>query len=227
MKLQSLRGRAIYYRKKGYSYSMISEELGLSKSTLSDWLKEIPYKPNKEVLRRIQLAPAKSAEIVHNRKLANIITVKKSAKKELGRLTKRDLWLLGIGLYLGEGMKLQESIRIINSDPEIIKMAVKWFRQICGLGNGNFTLAIHTYPDNNIEETINYWSKITDIPEDQFGKTQIDRRTNKSGKKKRKLPYGTAHLTIKSRGRKEFGVELHRRIMGWIEATLHQVNTRV
>lgn len=223
MKPLSLKEKAVNYRKRGYSYNMISEKLGLSKSTLSDWLKEIPYAPSKEVLERIKLAPIRSAEIVHNRKVANIGRIKKSAKKELGKLTKRDLWLLGIGLYLGEGLKLQESVRIINSDPEIIKVAIKWFRKVCGLSTKNFTLTIHTYPDNNTRKTINYWSKVTGIPRKQFRKTQIDRRTNKSFKKRRKLPHGTAHLVIKSNGKKEFGVNLHRRIMGWIEAVLNQI----
>jgi len=226
MKPLSIREKAINYRKRGYSYSMISDKLGLAKSTLSDWLKEILYKPNREVLKRIQLAPAKSAEIVHNRKVATITKIKTLAKKELGQLTKRDLWLLGIGLYLGEGSKLYEHTRILNSDPEIIKIAIKWFREICGLENENFIPSVHLYPDNNIKETIKYWSRITGIPETQFAKTQIDRRLNKSGKKKRKLPYGTLHLQIKSCGKKEFGVYLHRRIMGWIEATITQINMR-
>jgi len=218
MKPQNTKEKAIKYREQGYSYGMISEKLGLSKGTLSYWLKEIPYKPNKETLQRIQLASLKSFQIVHNRKILNIKTAKEKAKKEIGKITKRDLWLLGIGLYLGEGMKSQESVRIINSDPKIIKIAIKWFKKICGLSIKNFNLAIHTYPDNNIKKTINYWSKITKIPKNQFGKTQIDRRINKSAKKKGKLPYGTAHLTIRAWGKEEFGVNLHRRIMGWIEA---------
>jgi len=223
MKHLSLKERAINYRKCGYSYGMISKKLGLSKSTLSDWLKEIPYKPNKEVLKRIKLASIKSAQIAHNRRVANIIAIKKLAKKELGKLTKRDLWLLGIGLYLGEGSKSCERIRVINSDPKIIKLAIKWFKEICGLKNENLNIAIHIYPDNNVKNTINYWSKITKIPKEQFGKTQIDRRVNKLDKKRRKLPYGTAHLYVKSYGKKEFGNSLHRRIMGWIEAVLNQI----
>jgi len=223
MKPLSLKEKAIDYRKRGYSYNMISEKLGLSKGTLSNWLKEVPYKPNKEALKRIQLAPSKSAEIVHNRKVANIARIKKLAVEDFGKLTKRDLWLLGIGLYLGEGSKLYETIRLINSDPEIIKLAIKWFQEICGLRNENFTPSVHLYPDNDIKETINYWSKITGFPKKQFGKTQIDLRSNKSKKKKRKLPYGTLHLQIRSRGKKEFGVNLHRRIMGWIEAVLSQI----
>lgn len=156
MKPLSLKEKAINYRKQGYSYGMISEKLGLTKSTLSNWLKEVPYKPSKEALERIKLAPIKSAQAAHNRKVANIIANKKLAKKELGKLTKRDLWLLGIGLYLGEGSKLYERIRVINSDPKIIELAVKWFREICGLKKRNLSPTIHVYPDNNIREAIDY-----------------------------------------------------------------------
>jgi len=223
MKPKSIKEKAIEYRKRGYSYSMISEKLGLSKSTLSDWLREIPYKPNKKVLRRIKLGQMKSAQFKHDQRMADIKRMKMLAKKELGRLTKRDLWLLGIGLYLGEGTRLEERVRIINSDPEIIKLAIKWFKEICGLTTKNFTIAIHTYPDNNIQETINFWSKVTGIPKRQFGKTQIDKRSNKSSKKRRKLPYGTAHLTVRANGKRGFGVSLHRRIMGWIESVINQI----
>jgi len=226
MKPLSLKEKAIEYRKRGYSYNMISEKLGLAKSTLSDWLREIPYTPSKKVIERIKLGHIKTAQFRHNQRMADIEKMKKLAKKEMGKLTKRDLWLLGIGLYLGEGTKLYERIRIINSDPEIIKIAMKWFREICDLKNENFTPSVHLYPDNNVKDTINYWSKITSIPKEQFGKTQIDRRANKSGKKKRKLPYGTLHLQIKSCNQKELGRNLHRRIMGWIETVLNQINMR-
>lgn len=66
MKPLNLHQKAINYRKRGYSYGMIHEKLGLSKSTLSDWLKEIPYTPNKEVMDRIGTARAKSGQAKHN-----------------------------------------------------------------------------------------------------------------------------------------------------------------
>jgi hypothetical protein len=223
MRSLSIKEKAIDYRKRGYSYKMISQKLNLAKSTLSDWLREIPYKPNKKVMKRIKLVPLKAAERKSKIKIAEIKAIKELSKKEIGKITKRDLWLLGISLYLGEGSKLYERIRIINSDPEIIKVALKWFQEICGLKNENFTPTIHLYPDNNIKESLKYWSKVTGIPIDRFGKTQIDRRRNKSKKKKRKLPYGTLHLKIKSCGKKEFGKNLHRQIMGWIEAILSQI----
>jgi transcriptional regulator with XRE-family HTH domain len=223
MKPLSFKERAVKYRRKGYSYNLIAGRLKLAKSTLSNWLKEIPYHPNEKVLKRIQLAPMKAAEKISRIKIAEIKRIKILAEKEIGVLTKRDLWLLGIGLYLGEGSKLYETIRIINSDPEIIKIALKWFKDICGLKNKNFVPSVHLYPDSNIEKSIDYWSKITGVSKKQFGKTQIDKRTNKSGKKKRSLPHGTLHLQIKSWRDKKLGKNLHRRIMGWIEAIIKKI----
>ena len=222
MKPLSLKEKAINYRRRGYSYNMISEKLGLAKSTLSDWLLEIPYKPNEEVIKRIKAGPVKAAQNKQKKKIATIKIIKRNAKKELGKLTKRDLWLLGIGLYLGEGKKFQEATRITNSDPKTIKIASKWFRKICGLKNENFKPSVHIYQDINNKAVINYWSKIIGVPEKQFGRTQIIRGNNKS-KKKRKSLYGTLHLHIKSCGKKRFGKTLHRRIMGWIEAALNQI----
>ena len=69
MRSQSIHQKAIYYRKKGYSYNMISQKLGLAKSTLSNWLKEIPFSPNKEVIARIGRARAKSAEFKNKQKV--------------------------------------------------------------------------------------------------------------------------------------------------------------
>ncbi len=119
---------------------------------------------------------------------------------------------------------MNESIRIVNSDPKIIKVMVRWFEEICNLKKENFNPSIHIYPDNNIKKSLNYWSRITGAPKKQFGKTQIDKRMNKSFKKKRRLLYGTLHLQIRSRGNKEFGKRLHRHIMGWLESCLDQVN---
>ena len=227
MKTSNLKEKAINYRKNGYSYNMISEKIGVNKSTLSNWLNKIPFSPNKELIKKIGLAKLKSASFKHNQKMEEIKKMKDLAEKELGKITKRDLWLLGIGLYLGEGSKSNEQIRFSNSDPETIKILVSWFKTNCNLKNKNFNPYIHTYPDNNIEETINYWSKTTGIPKNQFGKTYIDRRTDKSKIKRKTLPYGTLHLRIKSYSEKEFGRRLHRRIIGWIESVAKQINAGI
>jgi hypothetical protein len=223
MKPIGLKKDVIDYRKKGYSYPMISQKFGLAKSTLNNWLRDIPFTPNQELIDRIGMAKVKSAKFKNKQKLDNIKEMRKLADKDIGKLSDRDLFMLGIGLYLGEGSKLYENIRIINSDPEIVKMSMKWFRNVCNLKDCHFVPSVHLYPDTNIDIAILYWSKITGVDKKQFGKTQVDKRENKSKKKRRKLPYGTLHIHIKSCGKKEYGRSLHRRIMGWIEHVNKQI----
>ncbi|MBI2056485.1 MAG: hypothetical protein HYT37_03850 [Candidatus Sungbacteria bacterium] len=210
-------------RDAGYSYNMIYKHIGIAKSTLSNWFRDRPFKPNIEVLKRIQYGPVKSAEKSHNRKVREIQKLKQVGTREVGKFSERDLWLLGLGLYIGEGTKAFEKIRIINSDPSVIKLAVKWFKKICGLANENITVTLHLYLDNNLEECINFWSEATQPPRGNFRKTQIDLRQNKSKIKRNKLPYGTAHIAVISGGIKEKGVQLYRRMNGWMLGALSQV----
>ncbi|HLD70418.1 MAG TPA: hypothetical protein VI937_00845 [Negativicutes bacterium] len=219
----SLKEKAIDYRKKGYSYNMITEKIGVNKSTLSNWLTKISFTPNKELIKRIGSAKLKSALFKHNQKISEIEEMRELAGLELGRVTKRDLWFLGIGLYLGEGTKAYEQVRFSNSNPEMIRIAVVWFKDICKLKNINFNPVVHVYPDNDIQGAMTYWAEITGLPLKQFGKTYVDVRTGKSKTKRKTLPYGTLHLRVKSFGEKQFGRRLHRRIMGWIENTVKQI----
>lgn len=223
MNRNPLRVQAEKLRDAGYSYNMINQKLGISKSTLSGWFRDKPFMPNKEVLKRIQYGPIKAAAFKHNRKVKEIKELKIMGTKEIGKLTKRDLWLLGIGLYIGEGSKSYENIQIVNSDPDIIKLAIKWFKEFCGLTNENIRIALHLYPDNNVEKCMNFWKRITGLSLRNFGKTQIDRRQNKSLIKRNKLPYGTAHIKILSNGSPEKGVRLFRRMMGWIAGALSDI----
>lgn len=216
MSFNESKEKAIKLRKSGFSYNYISNKIGVSKSTLSYWLVNIPYKPNEDTIARMGEGRLRSAIFKSEQKQKSITEAKKLAKEDIKNITDRDLFMLGIGIYIGEGAKTQNIIRIINADPNIINLSIKWFEEICGLEKNNFSLAIHLYLDNNIEESLHYWSKTTSIPIDQFGKTQIDQRLGKKISKRGKLPHGTAHLTIRSNGKKEFGVFLHRRIMAWI-----------
>ncbi|MCX6813548.1 MAG: hypothetical protein NTV77_03690, partial [Candidatus Azambacteria bacterium] len=93
-----------------------------------------------------------------------------------------------------------------------------------GVRKEHLRAAVHGYPDHDISEIVNFWSKELHIPIKQFIKTQIDTRQNKSALKRRKLPYGTVHVYVRGGGTLLWGVKnLHRKIMGWIETTIKQV----
>lgn len=205
-------------RQRGWSYNVIAEKIKVSKSTLSAWLRHIPYTPNKTVTKSIRLGPAKSAALSKQRKIERITLACQLATNELERITQRDLWMLGIGLYLGEGSKKFENVRLANSDPKIIKLMLAWFLITCRVPQKNISLRLFAYPDTNIKKAFYFWRKVTGLPSQAFLKTQIDRRTKKRNYKWSALPNGTLHVIVYSRGVKEFGVALHHKIMGWIKA---------
>jgi len=213
---KSVKEKAKTLRKEGYSYNLIAEKTRVSKSTLYTWLSEIPYKPNQEVLDRIGNARAKSGQVKHRRKLESFKKARQLATDDIGSLSERDIFMLGIGLYIGEGDK-NETVGFVNADPSVINLGIKWLRGSCGLETKNLRLAIHIYPDNDEARCVDFWSKSTGIPKSQFGKTQVDRRKGKKYTKTGKLPYGTAHLRVKSCGNKDFGVLLSRRIHAWMD----------
>lgn len=218
--VNTIREEVFELRKEGNSYNYISQKTGISKSTLSGWLFGVPYTPNQTTIERIGKARAASGRVKAKMKIESTERAKEEARKEIGGITKRDLFMLGIGIYIGEGAKTFDIVRVINADPKIIKFTIRWFEEVCGLSKENFRIRLHLYPDNNIKQCIKFWSNISGIPIGQFQKTHIDERKDKKIFKRGKLPYGTAHLSVRSNGNKRFGVFLARKINAWIEEVL-------
>ncbi len=212
--------QAINLRNNGMSYSLISERLGISKSTLSNWLKDLPYTPNEQVLFRIRHGQGSYGLRRKQLRIDEISALKAQGVAEIGEISKRDLWMIGLGLWIGEGSKTMEQIRLVNSDPRVVKLFIRWLREICELQDDNITVSMHLYPDSDELLSMKYWMNITELPERQFRKTQIDRRLDKKLLKIGKTPNGTLHITVVSNNDSSKGVRLYRRMMGWISGVI-------
>ncbi|MEQ1561576.1 MAG: hypothetical protein ABL899_02545 [Nitrospira sp.] len=215
-----IKQKAIDLRTKGYSYSHIIKQTKVAKSTLSDWLQDIPFTPNKYTIETIGNARVASGKYKHQIRVKSLERAKLQAEKDIKSLSKRDIMMLGLGVYIGEGSKTAGITRISNSDPKIIKLTMEWLEVSFGVKNNQFKIRLHLYPDNNEKESVKYWSKHTGVPENQFFKSTIDKRIDKKFNNKSKLPFGTAHLGIKGFGDEKYGVYLHRLIMAWINRVL-------
>lgn len=211
--------KALALRKLGYSYAHISNKTGLSKSTLSYHLKNVAYKPNKETSRRINNARMHAARTKAQKKIDSYVLAKTGAKRDIGRISKRDLFMLGLGIYIGEGSKTQDIIRVVNTDYRVINVFIKW---LCAMGfaRENFSIRLHLYPDSDIEKARIYWASKTSLSLAQFQRPCIDTRMDKDRKRSGKHVYGTAHVTVRSNGKKELGVIFARRIGAWMEEVL-------
>lgn len=217
---QEIRQKAIDLRRRGYSYGYITKQIPVRKSTLSDWLHNIPFTPNKYTKKTIGNARIASGKYKHQIRVDSLEKAKLQAKKDMAKLSNRDIIMLGLGIYIGEGGKTEGITRIINSDPKIIKFAIKWLKTSFGVEMNNIKVRLFLYPDSDETKSIEFWSKNTRIPKYQFYKPTIDKRTNKKSSNHGKLPYGTAHISVIGSNEKKFGVNLHRLIMAWINKVL-------
>lgn len=207
-------------RKAGHSYNYIAPRVGVSKSTLSVWLAEVPYIPNTETVERIGKAQKAMMAAKSKIKRESFLLAREQAGQDIATMSTRDLFMLGLGLYIGEGAKSSSVTCFVNSNVAVMRLIINWFTQAIGMKPDHIRIRLHLYPDSDIERCHNYWSSQTGIPKSQFHRPVIDTRLNKKAVKNGKLPYGTAHLTIHSLGEKRFGVFLARKILAWSDIVL-------
>jgi hypothetical protein len=206
--------KARMLRKKGYSINQIVKETSFTKSSVSLWVRDIVLtKEQKKGLsergRSIESIEKRRINRLYNeqQKRQAIIT---KAKKDFNFISLDQLKLIGIILYLGEGGKTKKGLaRVANSDPLVIKIIMRFFREICQTPESKFRAYIHTFEHADVKKTEKYWSQITGIPRKQFYKTYI-KPSSASLQKRKTLPYGTIDVCV-------CDTKLFLTIMGWIE----------
>ena len=171
----------LYYN-KGYSAREIADKIGVSLDAVFSFM------------RRHSLERRSFEE-------SNRIRFKRKAlsyrlKKGLTRREKQ-LKTAGVMLYWAEGSKSNPSKRswtvdFANSNPEMIKLFLRFLRIICGVDEKRIRIYLYAYADQDIETLKRYWQKITDISLKQFTKPYIrqDFLPEKSGKMK----HGLVHV---------------------------------
>jgi predicted transcriptional regulator len=206
--------KARVLRKKGYSINQIVKIAGLTKSSVSLWVRDIVLTSSQK--KKIS-ENGRSIESVERRRVNRLLNedarrqiIIDEAKKDFSCISLEQLKLIGIMLYLGEGGKTKRGCaRISNSDPVVIKIMMRFFREVCGVPEDRFRGNIHTFTHADVIKTEKYWSKVTGIPIKQFHKTYI-KLSSASLQKRYTLPYGTFSIYISD-------TKLFLTIMGWIE----------
>ena len=103
------------------------------------------------------------------------------------------LFGLGIGLYWGEGTKKSLSLRLGNSDPELIRKFIFFLRKIYSINLKRLRFGLQLFSDINENDAIKFWCSHLNIKKIQFYKT-IFTVSNKKGTYKSKVKYGVLTL---------------------------------
>ncbi|MDB5245243.1 MAG: hypothetical protein JWN90_348 [Parcubacteria group bacterium] len=200
---------AFRLRLEGKSYNEIRKLLGIrSKSTLGVWFKELTLTPQAASLlkRNIDLATKRKLLAFNANRSERIrlenLEARRKGSLEVGQLSKRDLFILGIALYWGEGTKSEgnssyNSLSFSNSDPEMIEVFLKFLREIIHVPENKIRGNMHIYESIDVTTAKKFWSICTKLPIEQFTASY---QVSKAGKGIRKtLPYGTLNVRVHDR----------------------------
>lgn len=194
------REKALRLRKQGKSYSQIKHTLDVSKGTLSVWLRDYPL--SKERIRDLNYSNdqriEKFRETMRKKREERLLETYKIQKKEILPINKRDLFLMGLALYWGEGTKSKMStLELANTDPTMIKFFIRWLTTSLDISKDSLKIKLHLYKNMDIDEKTNYWSNVLGIPSLQFTKPYIKNTTiNKRIHHKGRFGYGTCVVRV-------------------------------
>lgn len=164
------REKVLALRKKGFSYSQIKEKVTVSKSTLSNWLKDMPLSTKRmSELRDNSPKRIESFRQTMRKKREKILLQRIfEEKKKVGKISKRDLYIIGLALYWAEGTKTWDSkIEVTNSDPMLLQVFLRWLKaEKADIGRARIKL--HLYEGMNIKKEMSFWSNSLEISLEQF-----------------------------------------------------------
>ncbi len=202
-------------RQQGLSYREILARVSfrIARSTISNWCKDIELTSAqldrldglyREGSYRGRLLGPKA---IQDRRAKEVTRIKAVARDEVSALTQQEVWVAGLMLYWAEGDK-QHRVGLTNSDPELVRFMMGWFRGCCHVPEEKFRAHLHIHSGQDKEAIKSFWSRVTGIPPSRFGKFCV--KQEGTGHRKHKLYHGTVAIAIRSK-------DLLYRIQGWIE----------
>lgn len=190
--------KALRLRKSGKSYSQIKQLVGVSKSTLSYWLKNMPLSDDRVKMLRDWNANRieKFRNTMRQKREDRLSKTYSEEKIKILPLSERELFLAGLFLYWGEGGKTAEArLTISNTNPAIIKFFIRWLG-LFKVPKSKLRIYLHLYKDMHIKKEMIFWAKILDIPLQQFQKPYIKNSALSGLTYKNGFNHGTCNAII-------------------------------
>ncbi|MFE7571614.1 helix-turn-helix domain-containing protein [Streptomyces sp. NPDC057539] len=206
--------RARELRIDGMTYAEIQAELGVSKSSISAWVRDLPRPTprwnNVEQMQRLE--ESHSAFLTSRNEERLRLT--QDAFQQIAEVSDRELLLIGAALYWAEGTKnkayaRRESLTFINSDPKMIRLYVRWLK-LLGVETHRMRCSLHIHDSADITEATEFWAQITGVPSDTFLKPCIKRDNPGTNRLNRGEAYrGCLRIRVNNSAR------LYRQAEGW------------
>jgi hypothetical protein len=217
----SIKRKAQALRKDGHGIREIAKTLELQPTTVSYWCRDIVLsgvliqKIKNKGKKKAQEGLLKYGEKVRGQRMERTTIEKEAGKVFVGEINNRDIFMVGLGLYWGEGYKESNSeLGFTNSNLFIIKFYMLWLSNL-GVNKEDliFRLTINEAYRVFESQVRAFWIKNLEIDDSQFSKTT----GVKTHLKKEFLPdIQTYHGILRVKVRR--GLKLKNMILGGIDA---------
>lgn len=164
-------------RRRGYSYRDILKTVPVAKSTLSEWLKNLPLtRFEKTALKRrknanISRGRIRAAAALSARRLEREHVTREEATREYREYVNEPLFKVGVALYWAEGTKRHGGFSFTNSDPDMLALMVAWIERFLRIPRVNLKTRLYIHKPYAHENHEQYWAKRLNIPARNFRKT--------------------------------------------------------
>lgn len=215
--LQKIKAREM--RAKGESVRVIAKKIGVTKSTVSLWVRDIILSIeqfealNRRKIKGGELGRLKGSLMQKNRRLNLIEQRETEGVRRLKNLSDGEFFTAGIALYWGEGSKKKREFYICNSDPELINFMILWLKRFYDIEMERLRAVVGINEIHRGREKIvkKYWSDVTGIPLNQFRKTSFKKTKLKKIYANFDEHYGTLGITVLK------GSDIYYKILGLIK----------
>jgi hypothetical protein len=217
-----LHAKARELRAQGRTYTEIAAELGVSKGSISLWVRDLPRRGRlsyEESRRRNREGVARFWAEENERREARRQAVSTRAAAEIGNLTDREILIAGAIAYWCEGTKnkpyrREDNVVFINSDPGLITFFLR-FLAVAGVALERLTCRVCIHESADVAAAHRYWREVTGLNEHQFGAPTLKHHNPKTIRKNIGEDYHGC-LAIRVR----VSSDLYRRIEGWASTAM-------
>jgi hypothetical protein len=195
------REQARKLRAIGWSIKEIEQHLGVARSSVSVWVRDVVLGPEE---RRALIEKTRLGPVVAAARKAALAREQRRAYQLEGRRLAREhdvSYLSGCMLYWAEGAKERNSVRIVNSDRELLVVFAAFLRTHFEVDDAAMRVRCNLFARDECEqrEIEQYWLEALRVPASSLRKSSVNVHSKYSAKKRaNKLPYGTCELTVES-----------------------------
>lgn len=186
-------------RQQGKSIKVIAKIIGVSTSTVSRWVNdiELSHEQKNSLAQSQKQWASQNKGAQKNRKNAENLRL---TYQNEGRRKAREmnyLHMQGCMLYWAEGSKDKNRLEFVNSDKNMMKLFITFLRSCLHVSNEQITVRVHCHSDSSskINEIKIFWSRLLEMPLENFAKTQVKKGSNS---RKNHLEHGICALRVEN-----------------------------